>query len=338
MLFNNKGYLEKNQSNMIKEKIYYLKIILTIFLFNILPFSCMFIGFLYLNVLENKTQKIELKMKNALSGETISKKEKILENLQQEVLKYIDNLSDYNKKIKELNNTIVKIEEQNIKINDDITKKENEVTNLKNKNNELTVKYKMLSNYEIKNVITINQYPLYPNGCEGIALTILLKYYGISVTPQSVMDALPKGEIPYEENGVWYGGNPNYEFLGYPSSIYGWGIWDKGLALTANKFKSGVINGTGMDFNSILKLVRNNRPVIVWTSINLRSPNIGKSWIYKPTGEVITWKRYNHAVVVIGYTENTVIISDPINGQKRSMNRQTFINVYNYMGKKAIYY
>ena len=93
-----------------------------------------------------------------------------------------------------------------------------------------------------------------------------------------------------------------------------------------------------MDFQEVIKLVKNNRPVIVWTSINSINPYISKSWIYKPTGETITWKNWNHAVVVIGYTENTIIISDPINGQIRNMNRQTFINIYNFMGKKALYY
>lgn len=142
----------------------------------------------------------------------------------------------------------------------------------------------------------------------------------------------------YYENGILYGGNPNYEFLGNPSSNSGWGIWDQGLAITANKFKSGIINGTGMDFNNIIKLIKNNRPVIIWTSINLKNPYVYKSWIYQPTGEIITWKNYNHAVVVIGYTEDEIIVSDPINGKIKSFNKQKFINVYNYMGKRAIYY
>lgn len=110
------------------------------------------------------------------------------------------------------------------------------------------------------------------------------------------------------------------------------------MAITANKFKPDVINGTGMEFDTIIKLIKNNRPVIVWTSINLKTPYVHKTWIYKPTGEVITWKNYNHAVVVIGYTENTIIVSDPINGKIRSFDKEKFINVYNYMGKRAIYY
>ena len=93
-----------------------------------------------------------------------------------------------------------------------------------------------------------------------------------------------------------------------------------------------------MDFEEIIKLVYHDRPVIVWTSINLLKPYIAKTWYNSKYGETIYWKNYNHAVVVIGYNDNEIIISDPINGKIRNMNRKKFIDVYNYMGKRTIYY
>lgn len=315
----------------------YIKVFLIILLFNILPLIFVYGGLVYLNVMKIRTEDLESNIKEELQERTILEKQMILHDLEKELLTYIDN-SDYDTEITRLNNLINEITEENKIINNKIEENNSIISNLQNNNNILKTKYQEVSNHRIPNIITINQYPMHPNGCEAVALTILLHYYGINVSTQNVMDALPKGDVPHYENGILYGGNPNYEFLGDPNSYYGWGIWDQGLAITANKFKSPIINGTGMDFRDVIKLVKNNRPVVVWTSIDLRSPHVWNSWIYKPTGERITWKNYNHAVVVIGYTENTVIISDPINGQIRSMDRRKFIDVYNYMGRKALYY
>lgn len=70
----------------------------------------------------------------------------------------------------------------------------------------------------------------------------------------------------------------------------------------------------------------------------LAAPYISTSWIYEPTGETIYWKANEHAVVVIGYTPDKVIISDPIGGQVKYQSLSIFRERYNYYGKKALYY
>ena len=93
-----------------------------------------------------------------------------------------------------------------------------------------------------------------------------------------------------------------------------------------------------MAFEEVLDLVKNNRPVLVWTSMNLALPYLSKSWIYKPTGETITWKAQEHAVVVAGYNDEFVVISDPLTGTLRYQSRSTFESRYNYYGGMAVYY
>lgn len=202
----------------------------------------------------------------------------------------------------------------------------------------LTKKLESMRSHSINGVSTIDQYPDYPNGCELVALTILLNYYNIDVSVDDVIDVLPMGRAPYLENGVLYGGNPNLEFLGDPRSLTGWGIWDRGLLAVANGFKAGAINGTGMPFEEIVKLLYRDRPVIVWTSIDLDDPYVLLEWTYPPTGETITWKNYNHAVVVIGYTDDEIIVSDPIDGTVKAFDKAKFIEVYDFMGRRAIFY
>ena len=93
-----------------------------------------------------------------------------------------------------------------------------------------------------------------------------------------------------------------------------------------------------MPFSEVLDLVKNGHPVIVWTSMNLAMPYISNSWVYKPTGEKINWKAQEHAVVIVGYNDNSVIISDPLRGQIRYQTRSTFESRYNYYGRLAVYY
>ena len=190
----------------------------------------------------------------------------------------------------------------------------------------------------IEGVPTINQYPSYPTGCESVALTILLRYHGVNVSPADIISNLKKGDKPHVEEDIKYGGNPYIEFIGSPYDSDSFGVYNNPIAEVAEMYKQGVIVKSGLPFSEVLNLVKNGHPVIVWTSMNLAMPYISNSWTYKPTGEKISWKAQEHAVVVVGFNDNSVIISDPLRGQIRYQSRSTFESRYNYYGKMAVYY
>ena len=183
-----------------------------------------------------------------------------------------------------------------------------------------------------------SQFPKYPTGCESVALYLLLRYNGIDASIEGIIDKLKKGELPYENGGVVYGGNPEVEFIGDPRNNYSYGVYNKPLADVANVYKSGINSKIGLDFNDMLNIVKDNRPVLVWTSINLVKPYISKSWTYKDTGEKIKWIAGEHAVVVIGYNDSQIIVSDPYTGTIRYFDKELFKSRYNYLGKRALYY
>ena len=211
--------------------------------------------------------------------------------------------------------------------------------NLENTYNEIVAEQIKKSTFIIDGVPKINQYSLgYPTGCESAALTVLLKYHGVSVSMGDVVKALPKGDLPYYDNGVRYGGNPYVEFVGTPSSYNSYGVYEKPILQVAESFKSGVINGTGKKLDEILKIVSEGRPVLVWVSMNMAVPYISTSWIYRPTGEEISWMANEHALVVVGYNQNQVIVSDSLTGSLRYYDRGVFENRYNTYGKRAVYY
>ncbi len=192
--------------------------------------------------------------------------------------------------------------------------------------------------YMINNFPTYNQYPNFPNGCESIALYNLLKYYKVNVSPYDIVNNLKKGDRPYLENNILYGGNPEIEFVGNPCANNGYGVYQKPIIEVANKFKSGIIDYTGHSLDQVLELVKNKIPVQVWVSIGVEDTKVSTTWIYKPTGEKIKWIRNLHSVVIVGFNSNYVYVSDSYTGNIEKYNRQQFNKIYNLFGNRAIYY
>ena len=194
------------------------------------------------------------------------------------------------------------------------------------------------TSFQIKNFKTVSQMPDYPTGCESVALYMLLRFYGVDITIDRIIDELPKGRAPYYKNGVMYGGNPEIEFIGDPRNEKSFGVYDKPIADIANNHKSHAVNVRGRDLDELLPLVKLGRPVMVWVSIALTPPYTSHQWIYEPTGELIEWPWLLHAVVIVGFTENRIIVADPMPGTIVSYDRKTFEYTYDYYGRRAIYY
>lgn len=191
----------------------------------------------------------------------------------------------------------------------------------------------------IENFPLFSQFPEYPTGCESVSLYMLLKYYNIDVSVEDVVNSLKKGERPHYENDVLYGGNPEREFVGDPTSQKGLGVYEKPIIEVANKYKPGIINISGTSFEKVLELVKKGYPIQVWTSINCLEPKISDfSWIDKKTNEKIMWKQPFHSVVLIGYTKNSVFVADPYYGKVKKYDKLKFEKAFDFFGKRAIYY
>ena len=258
-------------------------------------------------------------------------------------IKYKLKIEEYSDK--EIDNMISNIENNNSKIEKEITDLLKTKEELINKKNTLNRQYEVL--YEkykleqetiiISGVPTILQFPNYPTGCESVTLTILLNYYGYDVSVDEIINKLKLGDKPYLEENIWYGGNPELEFIGNPYDVESYGVYEKPMYDVAVTYNNNFIMGTGKSLSNLLEIVKSGKPVMVWISYNLTVPYINSSWIYKPTMEKIEWKSGEHAVVIIGYNSKQVIVSDPYTGTVKYFNRSTFENRYNYFGKKNIY-
>lgn len=190
----------------------------------------------------------------------------------------------------------------------------------------------------IENVPTINQYPSYPAGCESISLLILLKYAGVDVTAEQIVAKLITSERPYYVSSSRYGNDPEVYFIGNPTDIYGFGVYEKPIISVALNFKSDIKNITGSSLNDVLKVVMQGHPVQVWVAMDGISAYYAYTWTDELTGKTILYPAQFHSLVIIGFNQYQIITSDPSVGDVRYFNRYYFENSFNFFGKRAIYY
>ena len=288
---------------------------------------------------ENKRLNEIIDLKQEINKEYVYLfKETENKNIKEEInnKKYV--IQEKTDQIENLQNTINDLSEENQNIKEEIEAKQKELNALLEEQRRKEIERLEATTVKIDNEITYSQFPNYPTGCESVSLYILLKYNGIETTPDEIINRLKKGDLPYKIEDEMYGGNPELEFVGDPRNDYSYGVFNTPIAEVANTFKGNVQNREGMELDEILNIVSEKRPVMVWTTINNLSSGTSAIWIYRPTGEKIYWKENEHAVVIIGYNDEQVIVSDPYTGRITRYNRNIFRENYNYMGKRAVYY
>ncbi|ASN04660.1 C39 family peptidase [Virgibacillus necropolis] len=190
---------------------------------------------------------------------------------------------------------------------------------------------------KVNGVPVYHQYPELPTGCEATSLAMLLTWGGLTVCKFEVADKLPKGEKVRLIDGEWLGGNPNHNFVGDPYSDDGsFGVFEGPILETIEKFIPGKgVNLTGQDFHSLLEIVRSQKPVMAWTTINQKQTYLSETW-FDEQGNKIDWYCNEHAVVLTGIDGVNVIVNDPYTGQVEYYDKDLFEHNFTSMGKRAV--
>ena len=200
------------------------------------------------------------------------------------------------------------------------------------------------NNYQEKvildNIISYNQFPEYPTGCESVAAYVLLKYYNVNVTIDEIINNLPKGAKPYNKKGINYGANPEKEFVGNPKDKKSYGVYNVPIAETINNFKKGAIAENQVSTQKLKNIIKNGNPVIAWININGfgNSKLKSKFWYDYKTKEKVLWISGEHAVVVYGFDEDNFYISDSNTGTKYAISNESFLEKFDSMNRRIVYY
>lgn len=193
----------------------------------------------------------------------------------------------------------------------------------------------MSDNYKIDGIDTLSQFPEMPTGCELTSTTMLLNWYGVDVDKEELGEAIEKADIPSYVNGSLQGPNPNEYFIGDPFSSDGYGVYHKPIADLIDTYTDGKSNDiTGCSFNKLLSTVAKGYPVVTWVTINMKESSIGSSWTNGD--ETIEWIIPEHAVLLVGFNENEVIINDPYKGTEYTVDKDIFEDRWTSLGKQAV--
>ena len=187
-------------------------------------------------------------------------------------------------------------------------------------------------------VIEYCQYPDYPTGCESVSLYMLLEYYGVDVTVDTIYDRLPMGAQPYDDNGVRRGANPEREFVGNPRSSYSYGVFNEPVAGVAEQLKPGVSTKRGATLDEIRSILDTGNPVLAWYVTYPKRPIMYRwSWLDE-FGELVSWPGGEHAIVICGYDADTITYRDPNAGKTVYIDDATFLNSFTELGSRIVYY
>ena len=177
-------------------------------------------------------------------------------------------------------------------------------------------------------VPSIWQEPELPTGCESVALTNVLLYYGFNLGKSEIADHY----MP------WSGWDFVYSFMGNPHSTSGSAIMAPGIADTANSYLSSKGSGlratdiTGASFESLYSYIDSGVPVVVWSTMYFGNRGRELAW-----QDGFTLYSGTHAVTLAGYNadKTQVLVSDPLSGSVwRDADR--FESLYEQMGSQAV--
>jgi len=181
----------------------------------------------------------------------------------------------------------------------------------------------LYSQRTIIDVAVIKQEHRYPTGCESVTTVMALNNLGIDITVDEFIDNyLDMGRLPFsDESGNTYGGSPWRAFLGSPYSEDGFGCYAPVIANSISKFIDyyGAFEVKTLYGEPLEKLcsnyLDNGIPVILWGTMEMKSPRVSTFWIDEETGERIDWIAPMHCLLLVGYDSFFYYFNDPQKGK-----------------------
>lgn len=178
------------------------------------------------------------------------------------------------------------------------------------------------ASYLIDNFPLILQNPELPTGCESTALTMVLNYYGYPANKvEMATKYLP--QVPFrstvDETGREIGPDLEETFVGDPTTTNGIICMTKPIVIEANEYlrdqgsSMTAVDISGVTFEDLYRCISMDQPAVVWVTIGMKDRQVARGW-YTQDGDYVEYSRSDHGAVLIGYTETTVTIADPIDG------------------------
>lgn len=189
-------------------------------------------------------------------------------------------------------------------------------------------------------VPAICQYPELPTGCESVAATMVLQYYGVDISPgEFVISWLEYSENFYTSNGNLYGPDPNKVFAGNPFTNNSYGCFADPIvnAINRNSTNCKAQKITDKTLQELCEeYIDNNEPLLIWATMSMKESYEGKSW-YLEDGSLFTWTAEEHCLVFMGYNDGYYFLNDPMSGSTVAYQKSIVEKRFAELGMQAVY-
>jgi uncharacterized protein YvpB len=178
------------------------------------------------------------------------------------------------------------------------------------------------------------------NGCEATALRMILAARGVRAGDQEILDRIgvDRTHSRFGRSGP-LSGNPFRAFVGDPNGSEvagtGFGVYYPPVAAAARSYGLGVSTaGQGVSLAQLRTQVAQGHPAIAWVDYLWRRGATTSYTAYDGT-RVPYAGPAEHAVVVTGFSGDTVTVNDPARG-RLSIPLNSFADAYATYGNMAV--
>ncbi len=168
----------------------------------------------------------------------------------------------------------------------------------------------------------------YVLSCESRSAVDWAAFWGVSISESEFLAALPRSDNP--EAG--FVGDPNGAWGGIPPASYG--VHAEPVARLLRAYGLQAQAQKGLSWNDLRAEIAAGRPAIVWV--------IGQMWSGTPIdytaqdGTTTTVARFEHSMILFGYDESHVHVTDAYSGWNQTYPLETFLASWKVLGNMAI--
>ena len=161
--------------------------------------------------------------------------------------------------------------------------------------------------------------------CESSAASMVANFYGVRLSEEEIIEALPRDT------------NPNLGFRGrldgVPGGLTDYGVYAEPIreVLIANGLETTYVEG---GLAGIKRALDRRHPVIAWITYRLRLQEPVE--ITLSTGQKVKMVNYEHTVVVTGYNQEGFWVNDPFDGRGYFYKSTDFARAFGYLDNMAL--
>ena len=172
---------------------------------------------------------------------------------------------------------------------------------------------------------------------------MMLNYYGLDIDKTELaQEYLPTApaQFYYGVDGLLYGPDMSRFFVGDPFTEGGYICGTEAILSAANNYLVSqdssllALDASGSSPDDLFRLVSQDTPVLVWVTIAMEERQPTEGW-YTEDGICQEWSMNDHGAVLIGYSEDTVTLADPLAGIVE-YDRDAFESVYLSRGSQCV--